>query len=86
MFRPGLDRADGFRPITPMPHDQPRTIRFSKRALRDLSALPFEEQEEIMNLLRQLAAGEIQGEPLSEEEAERLASMPAEDLEEAVEH
>jgi hypothetical protein len=69
-----------------MPHDQPRTIRFSNRALRDLSALPFEEQEEIMNLLRQLAAGEIQGEPLSEEEAERLASMPAEDLEEAVEH
>jgi hypothetical protein len=69
-----------------MPHNQPRTTRFRKRGLRDLSALPFEEQEEIMNLLRQLAAGEIQGEPLSEEEAERLASMPAEDLEEAVEH
>ena len=65
---------------------QPRAIRFSKRALRDLSALPIEQQEEILDLLRQLAAGEIAGEPLSEEDAEWLSSIPPEELEEATEH
>jgi hypothetical protein len=65
---------------------QPRAIRFSKRALRDLSALPVEQQEEIVDLLRQLAAGEIEGEPLSEEDAEFIARIPPEDLEEAPEH
>ncbi|HEX6101722.1 MAG: hypothetical protein K0S81_2575 [Rhodospirillales bacterium] len=64
----------------------PRAIRFSKRALKDLSALPIEQQEEIVDLLRQLAAGEIQGEPLSEEDAEFIAAIPAEELEEAPEN
>lgn len=70
-----------------MPHPRPpRAIRFSKRALRDLSALPIEQQEEIVDLLRQLAAGEIEGEPLSEADAEFIARIPPEDLEDAPEH
>jgi hypothetical protein len=65
---------------------QPRAIRFSKRALRDLSALPPDQQEEILELLRRLAQGEIAGEPLSEEDAAWLEKIPPEDLEEATEH